>query len=114
LCDAIHGEISITTNIEHELGNLRKCVSRGHSCIVWISPHAKRRESLSKRLSEIGSAAPIDVIAPEDVPALLDQWDETFTKSAEMTVRGRKVKVNRKPMDTGATSGLRAGKWRGR
>lgn len=89
-------EISVTTNTEHELANLRKCIDAGFGRVLFISPERKTREKVSKAVADLALAAsvPIDVAAPEDVSACLDALPAP-TSTRESVVKGYKVKVKR-------------------
>lgn len=89
-------EISITTNVDHEVENLKKCLASGFTQILFISPDAKRREKITKKLREMAQVVPIEFLAPEDIVAALERLD-TVTPT-HTTVRGYKVKVNRQVM----------------
>lgn len=89
-------EISITTNVDHEVENLKKCLVSGFTRILFISPDAKRREKVGKKLREMAEVVPIEFLAPEDIVATLERLD-TVTPT-HTTVRGYKVKVNRQAM----------------
>lgn len=89
-------EISITTNVDHEVENLKKCLASGFTRILFISPDAKRRENVAKKLREMAEVLPIEFLAPEDIVATLERLD-TITPT-HTTVRGYKVKINRQAM----------------
>ncbi|MBF6570861.1 MAG: type IV secretion system DNA-binding domain-containing protein [Candidatus Binataceae bacterium] len=93
---AIACEVSVTTDVEHELQNIRKCVDLGFSRILFVSPDKRRREKLAAGVQGIGSI-PIDAIAPEEIVAVLDDL-QTGASPAESTVRGYKVKVKRQTL----------------
>jgi Type IV secretion-system coupling protein DNA-binding domain len=86
-------EISVTTDVEHEIANLRKCVEHGFTHILCISPEKKIREALTKAAANHQSAT-VHVIAPEDIVTALDTFGASRT--TETTVRGYKVKVTRR------------------
>ncbi len=98
-------EISVTTDVEHELGNLRKCLSAGFGGIVAIVPDKRRREKLAKRAAEEAIAA--RVISPEEIVSFLDEV-AVGSATAESTVRGYKVKVKRQAMSQGDLAGRRS------
>lgn len=85
-------EISITTDVEHEKENLKKCDAAGFSQIIAIVPDKRRREKFKKETKDL-TRVPLHVIGAEDLPTLLDELNTPTT--TETTVRGYKVKVTR-------------------
>ncbi|WP_374683221.1 type IV secretory system conjugative DNA transfer family protein [Accumulibacter sp.] len=85
-------EISITTDIEHEKENLKKCDAAGFSQIIAIVPDKRRREKFKREVKDL-TRVPLHVIGAEDLPTLLDDLNTPAT--TETTVRGYKVKVTR-------------------
>jgi len=100
-------EISITTNVLHEIGNLKKCISAGFNRVLFIAPEKRQREKVSAALKKELPDAPIDVIGPEDIVATLDALTEG-TAMSESVVRGYKVKVTRQALSPEELSGKRA------
>lgn len=89
-------EISITTNVDHEVENIQKCLASGFTKILFISPDAKRREKVGKKLKEVPNGTLVDLLGPEDIVPTLDRLD-TMTPT-QTTVRGYKVKVTRQTL----------------
>jgi hypothetical protein len=85
-------EISITTDVEHEKDNLKKCGAAGFSQIIAIVPDKRRREKFIRETKDL-TVVPLHVIGAEDLPTLLDDLNTPMT--TETTVRGYKVKVTR-------------------
>lgn len=85
-------EISITTDVEHEKENLKKCDAAGFSQIIAIVPDKRRREKFKREVKGL-TRVPLHVIGAEDLPTLLDDLNTPTT--TETTVRGYKVKVTR-------------------
>lgn len=102
-------EISVTTDLEHELGNVRKCVRSTEFTHVLCVVHKPRmRERMTAALKELAGAVPVTVIGPESLPAML----ETLLPSVvpqETQVKGYAVKVSRR-----ATGAATAGQADGR
>jgi hypothetical protein len=90
-------EISITTEIDHELENVLKCSTLGYSRILFISGSKRKRDQLLRRATDAVSGIPLVAIAPEDIVAVLDEIDAP-EPTAEQTVRGYKVKVKRQQL----------------
>jgi flagella basal body P-ring formation protein FlgA len=88
-------EISITTEVEHETENLRKCLGAEFTHVLFVSTDARRRKEISKRFA--GSVPAVSVCGPEEVVAMLDALDPGPVTS-ETTVRGYKVKLTRQTM----------------
>ncbi|MEK7538478.1 MAG: type IV secretion system DNA-binding domain-containing protein [Patescibacteria group bacterium] len=89
-------EISITTNVDHEVENIQKCLASGFTKILFITPDAKRREKVGKKLKEVPNGTLVDLLGPEDILPTLDRLD-TMTPT-QTTVRGYKVKVTRQTL----------------
>jgi hypothetical protein len=87
-------EISVTTEIDHELENILKCSSLGYSRILFISGSKRKRDQLTRRATEAMPGIPLSAIAPEEMVAALDEIDVP-PPTTEQTVRGYKVKVTR-------------------
>lgn len=98
-------EISISTDVEHELSNFRKCLAAGFVEIIAIVPDKRRREKLAKRAIEEGISA--RVIAPDEIVGFLDEVVSGSLPS-ESTVRGYKVKVKRQAMNQSELAGRRS------
>lgn len=88
-------EISITTDTDHEVENIRKCLDAGFTRVLFVSPVAKRRREISKRFSDANPQ--VFVCGPEEIVAMLDSLDPG-PQTTETTVRGYKVKVTRQTM----------------
>lgn len=99
-------EISITTDVAHELGNLKKCLEGGCSRILFIAPERKQREKVAQRLKDLGANIPIDIVGPDELVVALDALEPAPT--TETTVRGYKVKVKRQHLSPDDLAGRRA------
>ncbi|MFH1679693.1 MAG: type IV secretion system DNA-binding domain-containing protein [Candidatus Eisenbacteria bacterium] len=92
---ALACEIAVTTDTEHELGNLQKCLAGGFDPVVAVSAERKTLRRIQKRVEESLEPAEAEKIAfctPEELFAILDDLDAQAA-SSEGTVRGYKVKV---------------------
>jgi hypothetical protein len=92
-------EISVTTGVEHEIGNVEKCLSAGFTEVVLISPkkaHLGRLErSLRKRLPE-EALARVRLFLPEEFAGYLDALPGPAEKV--QTIGGYQVKVRYTPV----------------
>ena len=88
-------EISISTGIEHETQNIRKCLAAGFGHVALILPErkaiARAKEAVAAAL-EKDDATRVRVCTPEDFFAFVDSLAATGARREE-TVRGYKVKV---------------------
>lgn len=87
-------EISISTSVEHEVENLKKCLCAGFTRVFFICSNKRRRDTVAKRIKEVATQTPIDFLSPEEICAALDST-VCAGSPAESTVRGYKVKVTR-------------------
>lgn len=93
-------EISVTTSIPHEIGNLEKCAKGGFSYVVSVSPEAKRVreiEAVAQQTIESVALARMSFLSPEGLFTFVQEMD-VKRAAKETTVKGYKVKVNYKPM----------------
>jgi hypothetical protein len=91
---AIACEVSVTTDAEQELGNLRKCLSVGFKLVVLISPSRKTLNQV-KELAETSlkvEMAKLRFFTPEEMFAFLEA-EEAQAAGKESVVRGYKVKT---------------------
>lgn len=88
-------EISVTTTIEHELGNVQKCLSAGFD---WVLLVLTDKSSLKKAQGMVSGAVPEEMqervrcVASEDVAAVLEELLAS-TGAAQQVVAGYKVVV---------------------
>lgn len=87
-------EISISTSVDHEVENLRKCISAKFTRIFFICSNKRRRDTVAKRIKEVAAQSLIDFLSPEDICAALDNI-ACADATAESTVCGYKIKVTR-------------------
>jgi len=101
-------EISVSTNPEHELANIQKCLAVGFERVIAIAREKSVLRDLA-RLAESSlapeSIARLVICSPEEFLAHLDAED--VGDSTPATVRGYKVRVNYRASSP-YESGLRA------
>jgi hypothetical protein len=95
-------EISVTTGVEQEVGNVEKCLSAGFDGVVVIAPkegHLRKIErALGKRISP-EERSRVYFLAPEEVGSYLDALPPPA--AAVETVGGYQVKVSYRPPASG-------------
>lgn len=88
-------EISVTTTIEHEIGNIQKCLAAGFDQVLFVSVDkrnlARAREELKTALPQ-ADAERVSCVAPEDLFLFLEGLGAKHPPQ-EKVVRGYKVKV---------------------
>jgi len=88
-------EISVSTGIEHEIGNIRKCLAAGFGHVVLVLPErkaiARARDAVAASLNGEETKR-VRVLTPEDLFAFVDSL-EAPAAGREENVRGYKVKV---------------------
>jgi hypothetical protein len=97
-------EISITTPVEHELGNVEKCLAAGFSHVLVVSVERRtlaKIEAEAKKRCEPNALGRIAFLAPDEIPAYLDALPVTETTQ---TVGGYKVRVRHSVPDSSETS----------
>ncbi len=88
-------EIAVTTDAEHELQNVQKCLAGGFERVLVVSPEKKtmnRIQSLASGALDEGQVARTSFCTPDELFDLLDGI-EAASRSTERTVRGYRVKV---------------------
>lgn len=90
-------EISVTTDAKHELGNIEKCLSAGFAKVAVVAETRKQLNAIRKQASDLSKeqANRLLFLIPDELVQHLDEIAAQST-STEQTVRGYKVKVNRK------------------
>lgn len=88
-------EITITTTVEHEVGNVQKCLAAGFEHVVLLASDrkviAKANESIDATLAG-PEREKVHVLTPEDFFEFVETL-EAHAAGREETVRGYKVKV---------------------
>jgi hypothetical protein len=96
-------EITVTTTVDHEVGNIQKCLAAGFSYVVLISSErkvkARAREAVSAALGK-DEQEKVRVLSPEDFFEFVESL-ETQAAGRVETVRGYKVKVQYQPVAEG-------------
>jgi len=98
---AIACEICVTTTVDHEVGNIRKCLAAGFNQIVMVTSERKALERINEAaLAEIGEAqlSSAQFFLPEDFYVFLDQM-KAECRSKEETFKGYKVRVKYKSIN---------------
>ena len=90
-------EITITTDAKHELGNIEKCLSAGFAKVAVVAETRKQLNAIRKQAADLSKeqADRLLFLIPDELVQHLDEIAAQNT-STEQTVRGYKVKVNRK------------------
>jgi hypothetical protein len=89
-------EISVTTSVEHEFGNIQKCLAGGFTRVVAIGADSSATRSLTKEIhAQLGpeQAARVSVLTPEEFVAWLDA-ENIPAAPAATAVRGYRVTVH--------------------
>lgn len=94
-------EVSVTTDAEHEAGNVRKCLAAGYQGVMLLVANERRKNALAKSVLaklEGDERAKVSVLVPVEAVAMLDAIVEA-AGTTETTVRGYSVKVKRAALD---------------
>lgn len=94
-------EISVTTNQDHELGNVEKCLAAGYTEVVLVGSNERHIKSLAKFIEENldeSERGKVRYIVPEHLTEYLDALGE-IPQSTEQTVRGYKVRTVQQVVD---------------
>ena len=90
-------EISITTNNEHELKNIEKCMEAGFQKVLFCSPEKKRLEVLENLVSttlDEHSRKNVIFLLPDGLFRFFEEESKTTTAEKKTsTVKGYRVKV---------------------
>ena len=99
---AIACEITVTTTIDHEFGNIKKCIKAGFATVAVISPKAERLRQIEEAVKAgLGSqeSASVGYFTPDHFIAWLRELAPTITAPSasppvpsERTTRGYKVR----------------------
>jgi hypothetical protein len=96
-------EISITTTVEHEMGNVQKCLTAGFEHVVLILSErkmmAKAKDAVAAAVSE-AERARVHVLTTEEFFAFVETL-EAHAAGREEKVLGYKVKVDYQPVAEG-------------
>jgi hypothetical protein len=94
-------EISVTTNQDHELGNIEKCLAAGYTEIVLVGSNERHIKSLAKFIEENLDESKRDkvrYVVPEEMMGYLDSVGEP-PEPTEQMVRGYKVRTVQQVVD---------------
>lgn len=71
-------EICVTTDVEHEFGNVMKCLEAAYTHVVVISPDerqlTKLRESIEPRLPQ-GAGSSVRFLTPDALFTFVQGWN---------------------------------------
>lgn len=85
-------EVSVTTNVDHEIGNIQKCLDAGYALVLSISLKRRFQQALGKRLNDLLSdkqRKKVRILTPEEFLAWLEQQPRSEHRIAGYTVRTR-------------------------
>lgn len=88
-------EISITTGVDQELGNVRKCLQAGFAHVWLVVPDEKRREKAGTALKAADGMDSVMCLGPDNLVAAFEALAPRPT-TTERTVGGYNVKVTRR------------------
>lgn len=94
-------EISVTTNQDHELGNVEKCLAAGYTEVVLVGSNERHIKALAKFVEENldeSERGKVRYVLPERLTEYLDSLGEV-PKPTEQTVRGYKVRTVQQVVD---------------
>ena len=94
-------EISITTNQDHELGNVEKCLAAGYDRVVLVGRNERHAKALGKFIEENleeRDQGKISYVEPDGLIEYLDLLGEA-PQPTEQTVRGYKVRTVQQTVD---------------
>ena len=89
-------EITVTTPVEHEIGNVRKCIAAGFDFVAVVAPDVKKLARAEKTMRSILAAVELErtrFVTPDGLFAFVESLEAQHA-SKETTVLGYKVKVN--------------------
>ena len=91
-------EISITTGVEHELQNLKKCLNEPVDYVICLSPDDGHRANIRNRALEELPATQVKrlkFLSPQNLSSYLSQFDERESH----LIRGYQVFTTTAPLD---------------
>jgi hypothetical protein len=95
-------EITVTTSVDHELANVRKCLAAEYAFVAAIATSASKLKEIETRAASVLSKIEqekVRYVTPETLFEFIESL-EAQAASTENTVRGYKVKVNYKPAES--------------
>lgn len=103
---AVACEVSVSTEVPHELGNAAKCIKHGFHHVLLVSNDEGKRERL-----RVGSNTPefavVKVVSLEELATFLDSLLPPDPPPGQI-IRGYKVKINRKAQSPDDQNSARA------
>ncbi len=95
-------EISVTTNAEHEVSNIKKCLKAGYEAVIMCAQDKRHLEKIEiliiPELTDLDNER-VRFLLPEDLFFYLEE--EAAKDSAKVErVKGYKVNVNYQPLET--------------
>lgn len=94
-------EISVTTNRDHELGNVEKCLAAGYTEVVLVGSNERHAKSLGKFIEENldeKEQGKVQYLVPENLIEYLDSLGDP-PPPTEQNVRGYKVRTVQQVVD---------------
>lgn len=94
-------EISVTTKVEHEIGNLRKCLKAGYTYILACSKRPKHLAKIKTAATKTFNSKELEklrFVLPKELVAFLDELSAQAATS-EKRVKGYRVKVKYSSID---------------
>lgn len=94
-------EISVTTNQDHELGNVEKCLAAGYTEVVLVGSNERHIKALAKFIEENldeSERGKVRYVVPERLSEYFDSLGE-IPQPTEQTVRGYKVRTVQQVVD---------------
>jgi len=94
-------EISVTTNNDHELGNVEKCLAAGYTDVVLVGSTERQIKALAKfieRNLDESEQGKVKYLVPENLPEYLDSLG-VAPPATEKMVRGYKVRTKQQPIN---------------
>lgn len=107
---AIACEISVTTDPQHELGNVSKCLAAGYGVVAMIGEERRQLDAIRRSTTAAltsDQAGRVLYLLPDELLSYLDQLPAEPIV-AERSVRGYRVTVAHKPL-SGADMAARRG-----
>lgn len=94
-------EISVTTKVEHEIGNLKKCLQAGYHVVIACSKRAQHLAKIKKTATATFDPAVLKKLRFLDPDQLVAFLDEFVAQSASTETRTKGYRVKRKysPLD---------------
>ena len=94
-------EISVTTNSEHELCNIEKCLKAGYDKVIMCSPEKRSLEKIRALVMEKLADSGIEKVMFFEPDELLFYLEDEAAQelNREKRVKGYKVRVNYQPLN---------------